>query len=250
MSSKKQLDALGERMKHFEKIETSDKFIPNLPIYVRLDGRGFSKFTKGMARPYDERMSNLMLATSQYLLKEFNASLSYVQSDEISLIIHNTYESPCTFDGKKQKLCSTLAASASAFFSLNYFKYFQEELDLNKRLPTFDCRLFNLPSWDEAANAILWRYLDAKKNSVQMLAQSVFSHKELQGLNESVVKDKLKTDKNIVWEDYPEFFKYGVLSKSQSFEISEGVIRNRVVSLELKQPFYLLSHSERLSLVL
>ena len=73
MSSKTQLDALGNRLKTYEQHETSKKFIPNLPIYVRLDGRGFSKFTKGMARPFDERMSNLMIATTSYLVKELNA---------------------------------------------------------------------------------------------------------------------------------------------------------------------------------
>lgn len=72
MSSKKQLDALGDRLKHFERLRTEDKCIPDLPIYIRLDGRGFSNFTRKMLRPYDECMSKLMEATTAYLVKEFN----------------------------------------------------------------------------------------------------------------------------------------------------------------------------------
>lgn len=52
--------SLGDRMKKYEKIETGDRFIPCLPVYVRIDGRSFSKFTKSMNKPYDERMSRVM----------------------------------------------------------------------------------------------------------------------------------------------------------------------------------------------
>lgn len=89
MSSKKQLDALGDRLKHFERLRTEDKCIPDLPIYIRLDGRGFSNFTRNMLRPYDSRMSKLMEATTAYLVKEFNATIGFTQSDEISLILLN-----------------------------------------------------------------------------------------------------------------------------------------------------------------
>ena len=60
MSREKRLDALGDRMKAYEKIETMQKFPPNSILCVRIDGRSFSKFTKGLQRPYDERLSKLM----------------------------------------------------------------------------------------------------------------------------------------------------------------------------------------------
>lgn len=254
MSSKKQLDALGDRMKTYEKIETSQKFIPNLPIYVRLDGRGFSKFTKHMTRPYDQRLSSLMLATTEYLVREFNATVGYVQSDEISLVIRNDYENSATFEGKKQKLISTLASSATAFFNANFEFYFEGKMadDFSPRLPTFDCRVFNLPSWDEATNAILWRYLDALKNSKQMLAQHFFSHTELQNLNGKQLVDKLKVEKNIIWETYPEFFKFGVLVQRTKVVVQTAngdVERSRVIPLRLPLPFHSLIHEARLRII-
>lgn len=252
MSSKKQLDALGDRMKTYERLETDVRLMPNLPIYVRLDGRGFSKFTSKMIRPYDKRLSTLMLATTEYLVKEFGASIGYVQSDEISLVLKHDYEHGAIFEGKIQKLVSTLASSATAFFNANFSVYFKNETSLNycERLPTFDCRIFSVPSWDEAANAILWRYLDAIKNSKQMLAQHYFSHKELQGLNGKILVDKLKTEKNIIWEDYPEFFRSGVFVKKFNVEINEGVIRSKIGPHPfINEPFHLYPHDYRVSLI-
>jgi tRNA(His) 5'-end guanylyltransferase len=252
MSSKKQLDALGDRMKTYERLETDVRFIPNLPIYVRLDGRGFSKFTKKMIRPYDKRLSTLMLATTEYLVKEFGATIGYVQSDEISLVLKHEYEHGAMFEGKVQKLVSTLASSATAFFNTNFAKYFDglDTTEFCERLPTFDCRIFSVPSWDEATNAILWRYLDAIKNSKQMLAQHYFSHKELQKLNGKQLVDKLKTEKSIIWEDYPEFFRSGVFVKKSNVEVSEGVIRSKIGPHPLiTDPFHLYPHDYRVTLI-
>lgn len=250
--SKKRLDALGDRMKGYERHETERKLLTNLPIYVRLDGRGFSKFTKKMKRPYDVRLSKLMQATTEYLVAEFNATIGYVQSDEISLVFKNEYESPAIFQGKIQKIVSTLAAAASAYFNAMFSKYFEglTTFDFCGRLPTFDCRIFSVPSWDEVTNAILWRYLDALKNSKQMLAQHYFSHKELQGLNGKILVDKLKTEKNVIWDDYPDYFKYGLLIKRQPVVSGKNVIRHKVGVLTLSdQPFNILTHEQRVNIV-
>lgn len=231
------LDALGDRMKSYERVETSQVFPPNSILYVRLDGRGFSKFTKGLERPYDERMSNLMKATAKYLCKEFNCLIVETQSDEISCILLNSYEAPCMFEGKKQKLISTLASSATAFFNANLYKYLPEKVD-SDRLPTFDCRVFPVPTKREAANAILWRERDAIKNSVAMAASHYFSHKELQNKSSTIMIDMLKTKHNIVFEDYPTFFKTGSYFQREVY-IKEGegdfepVVRSRISEVNL-----------------
>lgn len=225
-------DALGDRMKAYERIETEKRFAPNNILYVRLDGRGFSKFTKGMERPYDIRMSRLMQDTTAYLVDEFNATVGLVQSDEISLILLNEYGSPATFDAKVQKLVSTLAASCTAYFNANLHRLIPEKFNKG-RLPTFDCRIFAVPSEVEASNAILWRENDAIKNSVSMLAQHHFSHKELQNKNQSTMIDMLKTQRNIIWENEPRFFKSGTIFKRVQYEKeseynNEKVIRTKI----------------------
>lgn len=210
------LDALGDRMKSYERIETDQKFKPNSILYVRLDGRGFSKFTKGLERPFDVRLSTLMIDTTKQLVEQYKCTIGYTQSDEISLIIKNEYESPCDFEGKKQKLISSLAASATAFFNVNLLTAIPEKFNKGT-LPCFDCRIFEVPNEVEAYNAVLWREKDAIKNSVSMLAQHHFSHKELQGKKSDVMKDMLKTQKNVIWEDQPKFFKSGTFVKRELY---------------------------------
>lgn len=199
-------DDFGDRMKMLEKVEAGRKFIPLLPICIRLDGRGFSKFTKNFERPYDIGMSDLMKATTMYLVEETNAVMGYTQSDEISLILYSdNYKSSVFFDGKIQKIISTLSAMTSVYFNRFMSLYIPDAPDT---LPTFDCRAWNVPTKTEASNTLLWREQDAAKNSVSMAARSVFSHKEIMNKNGSQMQEMLMS-KGINWNDYPTFFKRG-----------------------------------------
>lgn len=73
----------------------------------------------------------------------------------------------------------------------------------------FDARCFNIPK-EEVANLIYWRQLDATSNSIQMLGQSEFSHKELQGKSCNDIQDMLMVQKNINWNDLPIYLKRGI----------------------------------------
>ena len=211
--TKKRLDELGNRMKTYERQETELRFMPNTYLYVRIDGRSFSKFTKGLKRPYDKRMSDLMIETLKYLVKETNAIIGSTQSDELSLLIYNGYqENTSIFDGKKQKLVSIISGLASGYFNSKLSQYLPEKTNY-ERIPTFDCRVFSVPNVNEAVNAIWWRELDCVKNSISMAAHDNFSHKELHKKNSKDMKDMLLNCKGISWDEYPEFFKYGTYVK-------------------------------------
>lgn len=249
MSKQKRMDALGDRLKTYERIETDQKFPPNTYLYVRLDGRTFSKFTKGLARPYDIRMSSLMKEVTQALVKEFNAVIGYTQSDEINLIINNSYETSCIFEGKKQKLISTLASYASAVFNAKLAKAIPEkDPETTGKYPSFDCRIFPVQNKGEAANAILWREQDAIKNSVSMAAYHYFSHRDLHKVNTHVMKDMLKTQANVIWDDYPKFFKSGSYYQRVTYlkACPDGstVTRSKVDEVDLT--ISELSHEERI----
>lgn len=199
-------DILGNRMKSYENTTCGIRLLPRIPVIARLDGKGFSKFTKGLKRPYDERLSNLMIETTKYLVKETNANCGYHQSDEITLVWYSeSYESKIYFDGRLFKMISDLAAMASVFFNRQLPNYLPEKAHL---MPRFDCRVFNVPTIDEAANTFLWRELDCTKNSISMAAQHYYSHKELEGKNGSE-KQEMLFQKGVNWNDYPSFFKRG-----------------------------------------
>ena len=202
----KEIDELGNRMKLYESQTTSLKLMPLLPVIARIDGRSFSSFTRGLKRPYDERLSRLMIETSKFLVKETNANISYTQSDEITLLWYNEdFNSQMIFNGKLFKVISTLSALATGFFNKNLAKYLPEK---SEEIPTFDCRVYNVPSLDEAVNSFYWREKDATKNSVSMAASHYYSHNFLHGKNGSE-KQELLFQKGVNWNDYPSFFKRG-----------------------------------------
>jgi len=197
---------LGDRMKFYENQTCGIKMLPRIPVIARLDGKGFSKFTKGLKRPYDERLSRLMIETTKYLVKETNANCGYTQSDEITLMWYtDKVDSSIYFDGRLFKMISDLAAMCSVYFNRHLPNYLPEKVD---KLPRFDARVFNVPTLDEAVNVFLWREQDATKNSITMAASEYYSHNFLHGKNGSE-KQELLFQKGINWNDYPDFFKKG-----------------------------------------
>ena len=199
-------DTLGDIMKSFENQTCGSKMIPLIPVIARLDGKGFSKFTKGLKRPFDERLSRLMIETTKYLVKETNANCGYTQSDEITLVWYSSsLESKIYFDGRLFKMVSDLSAMCSVYFNRELPKYLPEKVEL---LPRFDCRVFTVPTLDWAVNAFLWREKDATKNSITMAASEYYSHNFLMN-KRSGEKQELLFQKGINWNDYPTFFKRG-----------------------------------------
>jgi len=171
-------DDLGDRMKMYEMREAGRRCLPLTPILVRLDGKNFSRFTKSLARPFDEGFVRLMWSVTEQLVAETGAKMGYTQSDEISLVLYSDdMRSQVFFDGRIQKLCSVLASAATAFFNGS-----DRDTLLPSKIGTgpalFDCRVWTVPNKTEAANAILWRERDAYKNAIQSAARSVYSHKE------------------------------------------------------------------------
>jgi tRNA(His) guanylyltransferase len=198
-------DDLGDRMKEYEG-KTEVCLMPMLPTFARVDGRSFHSFTRGMNRPYDERMSMVMTETARWLAQETNARMTYTQSDEITLAwLSTNRKSQIWFDGRHSKMVSQIAALATLIFYRLCAKTMPEYAD---RLPSFDARVWQVPNVSEGANVFLWREWDATKNSITMAASSVYSHKTLHGKNGSE-KQEMLWQKGINWNDYPAFFKRG-----------------------------------------
>jgi len=224
------IDILGDRMKFYEGQESDRRFMPMLPICCRLDGRSFHNFTEGLQRPYDPYFSSLMIDTTKYLVEKTNACIGYTQSDEISLIFYSDkIESQVFFDGRIQKMTSILASMCSVKFNellqnihldiiddLGDFNPEHQNWPVNLRAwkkkqelsPLFDCRVWTVPNQMEACNVLLWREIDATKNSITMLAREYYSDKELFKKNSSD-KHEMLHKKNVNWNNYPDFFKRG-----------------------------------------
>lgn len=227
--SKNKNDNFGNRMKEYEQVEAGRKSLRYLPVCVRLDGKCFSSLTRNLERPYSPDMHNLMVLVAKEIMEESGASIAYTQSDEISLIYYNPkINSQIYFDGKFQKLTSVLASIATYVFNQNRSSV--KGLHENERA-FFDCRAWVVPNIEEAFNNLIWRELDASKNSISMLARCYYSHKQLENLGRSEQMELLYV-KGINWNDQPVAFKRGTyvlrLNEKIDSESFENSLREKL----------------------
>jgi tRNA(His) 5'-end guanylyltransferase len=213
---------LADWCKWLEKNFSHEIMIPTLPVIIRFDGNNFSKWTSNLIKPFDEDLTNLMIETTKFLVKETNAVVGYTQSDEITLILYSSDKKIGLYnDGKKQKILSKLNSKLVNFFNENRKKY----LPNHNKIADFDCRIYQTPTLFDATLQLLWRENDATKNSISMLAQSLYSHNELEKVNGDEKQNKMLTEKNVNWNDLAVKFKRGTYVKrfkiSKPFSVEE-----------------------------
>ena len=230
-------DDLGTRMKTFYEQIPKTKLMRRTPVIIRIDGKAFHTFTRGFKRPFDEILIKTMQETTKYLCENIQGCvLGYTQSDEISLVLvdYQRFETSAWFDYEIQKMCSIVASMTTMAFNRIFAKNVKEydmewkcgltpqsvEIQkahydyidvLNKAVEKgamFDARVFNIPK-EEVTNCVYWRQLDASRNSIQMVGQANFSHKELQNKSCNDIQDMLMTQKGINWNDFPTHQKRG-----------------------------------------
>ena len=221
-------DSLGDRMKSYEGLSTSRQLMPNCPVYARIDGRAFHTLCKGLKKPYSEAFIQTMQEVCKYLVFETGAILGYVQSDEISLGWTDYSKAP--FEGRIQKLESVLASMAAAkFVQFIEASKSSSPLIINHgidmlwhrtqiHVPSFDCRVFNLPNECELANAFLWRENDAIKNSITGMALHFFSHKDIQGKSGEEKIAMMKEKGYDFYRDTDEAFMRGTFFHRELYE--------------------------------
>lgn len=236
-------DSLGDRMKAYE-ANSSSTLTRKVPVVIRLDGKAFHTFTKGMEKPYALRLINAMVEAATKTLKSIQgAKLAYVQSDEVSIVLSDmdSIETDAWFGYNVQKMTSIAAATMTYHFNAAIRgvagKEFNDAVDsvlANKiddaamevskfwqgvpnRFAIFDARAFTVPA-DDVANCFLWRAKDWHRNSVQMLGQANFTHKQLHGKKLADIHEMLHT-KGINWAKQPDVFKNG------TFIFADGTTR-------------------------
>lgn len=220
--------SLGDRMKSYEKISQT-KLISRMPVIIRLDGKAFHTYTRKCDRPFDEDLHLLRQDTLNYLCQNIQGCiLGYSQSDEITLVLKDweSFKTSSWFGNKVQKICSITASMCTAFWNLS-----SAEIDGNRTegsdkfhsMALFDSRCFNIPK-EEVVNCLIWRQQDWERNSVQLLAQSLYSHKQLQNKSCAQLITKIEQEHGIIWgelEDWKkrgEFWFNGEIQKTPRFK--------------------------------
>lgn len=192
-------DSLGDRIKGNYEDRQRFYLTRRTPVIMRLDGKAFHTVTRDSVKPYDDNIIAIMQATALKLIQEIQgAKCAYVQSDEINILLtdFDTLQTEAWFDYNLNKMTSISAAIASVEFS----KLFGKSV-------YFDSRAFTVPK-EEVINVFRWRYLDWLRNSIQMLAQSLYSQKQLQNKNTAILQD-MCVEKGINWGSLEPVYKNG-----------------------------------------
>lgn len=229
--TKSKKDSLGDRMK--SRYEDRTRYLLPARTYtiLRVDGRAFHTWTKGLEKPYDKRFMTWMDRAAEALVTEIVGSrFAYVQSDEISVLVtdFDQITSEAWFDANIQKLASVAASVATAAFNSAVQNY----VGSTRKPATFDARVFTIPDPVEVANYFIWRQKDAERNSVSLLSQNYYSAKQLHGKN-TAAQHELIHQAGDNWAKHPSGFKRGRIIR----RIGDPVIRT-VVTVDPDAPVF------------
>lgn len=211
----------------FKKFENKNNFQleSNKPIIIRIDGCHFKSFTKGLNK-FNQLFDLTMIQTMKYLCENIpDCKFGFTQSDEISLLLLlNNEENDGWFNLRLQKLCSVSASLATLAFNF----YWTENTATKRSLPAtieympeekqqeyikqaklyssklnsayFDARAFNIEN-NLIQEYFIYRQNDCMKNSIQTFGRVYFNQSVLKNLNTQEIKEKIKNEKNVVWEE-------------------------------------------------
>lgn len=207
-------DSLGDRMKRYERVYRH-ALTPNMPVIIRVDGKAFHTWTRGLDRPFDvDLIASMAIATVRVSAELQGFKLAYVQSDEATFLITDTdsNEQEGWFGYDHTKIVSVSAALMTA-----HFNQAAQEMGIAAGRPPaiFDSRAFSVP-WAEVPNQFLWRHKDWARNSVQMLARAYYSHSELTGRKLPEIHDMLHA-KGVNWAKLSPQLKNGTFLRSDLF---------------------------------
>jgi tRNA(His) 5'-end guanylyltransferase len=238
-------DELGDRMKSQYEDRTRYMLPRRTYAIIRLDGKSFHTYTKGLDKPFDYGlMEDTDAAIIAMLPQVQGAVFAYTQSDEISILLtdFNEVNTSAWFDGNIQKITSVASSILTAEFNLLRLNRTRNELaslttteevkEFSDKLQNayFDARVFTIPDRTEVMNYFIWRNQDCSRNSISMVAQYHFSHKQLHGKS---TKDKLQMleDKGVKYNDYYSLGeRYGRVISKEVYYLDESVQRTRWVA--------------------
>lgn len=196
---------------------TSDyKLLNRLPIIICVNGRGFSKFTQLLDKPYCPKFAECMFSTMLRLASSIDGALfSYQHNDEIVVIAKNdqSNETNPWYDNKLQKICSVTSSIATM-----HFNDCADAVKLNVvGDPIFTSQVFAVPSISEAVNTIIYKQQQNFHTSIQSacLYELIKKYDKniikemLNGLSIDEKVDLLSQECNIDFNNYPTAFRRG-----------------------------------------
>lgn len=207
---------LKDRIESYQSV-TDYKLLNRVPLVICVNGRGFSKATQLLDKPYCPKFSECILSTTLRLCNDVEGALfAYQFNDEIVVIARNDQSNDTNpwYDNKLQKICSVTSAIATM-----HFNDCASEVGLNMTGdPVFTSQVFTVPTIGEAVNTIIYKQQQNFHTSIQLacLYELINKYdknaiKEMTaGLNIDEKVDLLSQEVNVNFNDYPASFRRGV----------------------------------------
>lgn len=221
-------DALGDRMKAYE-MATRTVLPRRSWSLIRLDGRTFHSWTRGLGRPYSVRLLDAMGEVTREMCAQVPGVVCALQqSDELTLVTHD-FARPETepwFGGQVQKIASVSASMMTALFARQF----------PDRAPAmFDARVFTVPNRIEVANALYWRYIDGTRNAINAIASAHFSPRRLHGVS-TTDRVQMCLDAGVNLDAVDARFRYGQFARQTTRLRTHYVDRRTGATIALDPP--------------
>ncbi|KAK8807841.1 hypothetical protein WA158_007370 [Blastocystis sp. Blastoise] len=236
-------------VKHFEEDE---RVLRNTYFVVRIDGKGFHKFTQehNFDKPNDKNALMLMNRVAYEIFKGYGDIIFAIgESDEYSFIFRRNTD---LFQRRREKILTTIVSQFSSYYVFYWPEYMKEKPLLYP--PSFDGRVVIYPSPENIRDYIGWRQADTHINNLYNTSfwALVLQGKKTEKEAENILKGTLSKDKNellftqfgINYNNEGEMFKKGsVLFREKGIRIKEKLQNHpntvgRIFLDETKEPDY------------
>ncbi|KAG0215042.1 hypothetical protein BGX33_001538 [Mortierella sp. NVP41] len=153
------------KYEYVKEFETDDKMLKNVFVLVRIDGKGFHKFSAAheFTKPNDVRALNLMNHAARCVMHELDdILLGFGESDEYSFLFRKSTD---LYQRREAKIVSTVVSLFTSAYVYYWSDYFT---DMKRPLypPVFDGRAVLYPSEVEVKDYFAWRQADTHINNL------------------------------------------------------------------------------------
>lgn len=210
------------RFEYVRSFERENYLLPDTWIVIRIDGRGFHRFSDryNFEKPNDLRALTLMNESAKILMRDItDVVLAYGDSDEYSFVLRKQCQ---LFERRESKLVSTFVSTFTAAYNQLWSVYMGADniLDVG-HMPTFDSRAVVYPSDKILRDYLSWRQADCHINNLYNTTFWALVLKGNQTRTDAALrlKDTFSKDKNeilfsefgINYNNEPEIYKKGTI---------------------------------------
>jgi tRNA(His) 5'-end guanylyltransferase len=240
-----------DRISQYE--ETSNfKLLSRVPLIINVNGRGFSKVTSLLDKPFSKAFAECMYSALIHLVQEIDGAVfAYSYSDDIIIVARNDQGTDTLpwYENSVHKISSAVASMTTL-----YFNNFATAMDLNTMSdPVFIAKCYNAPNMAEATNIIIQKQQKAIQSSLQLaclyeLLKKYHKDDIREMLQDSTTDDKinlLKQECGVDYNDYPLAFRRGAACYRTPTVVSfdgEEKIKNKW-ALDTSLPIFTKEHA-------